>query len=95
MRTSITLDNFTRVVDDDSWKEFMPRGVDKAAFRKFKKCYNATVFVAAGKRYRKLARQADNMHVDERVRRISAIFSYFHNPDKETVLTPCPWSTCT
>ncbi|WP_338337335.1 Eco57I restriction-modification methylase domain-containing protein [Marseilla massiliensis] len=84
----ITLDNFTRVVDDDSWKEFMPRGVDKAAFRKFKKCYNATVFVAAGKRYRKLARQADNMHVDERVRRISAIFSYFHNPDKETVLTP-------
>lgn len=86
----ITLDNFTRVVDDDSWKEFMPRGVDKAAFRKFKKCYNATVFVAAGKRYRKLARQADNMHVDERVRRISAIFSYFHNPDKETVLTPWP-----
>lgn len=66
----------------------MPKGVTKADFNKFRKCYNATVFVAAGKRYRQLAREADRMHVDERVRRISDIFSYFHNPDKETVLTP-------
>lgn len=64
------------------------QGVTKADFNKFRKCYNATVFVAAGKRYRQLAREADRMHVDERVRRISDIFSYFHNPDKETVLTP-------
>ena len=28
------------------------------------------------------------MHVEERMQRISEIFSYFHNPDKETVLTP-------
>ena len=84
----ITLQNFTRIVDDDSWLEFMPRGVDKKTFNKFKKCYNATVFVAAGKRYRQLAREADNMHIHERVERISEIFSYFHNPDKETVLTP-------
>lgn len=66
----------------------LPKGVTKADFNKFRKCYNATVFVAAGKRYRQLAREADRMHVDERVRRISDIFSYFHNPDKETVLTP-------
>lgn len=84
----ITLENFTRIIDADSWAEFMPKDVSKADFNKFRKCYNATVFVAAGKRYRQLAREADRMHVDERVRRISDIFSYFHNPDKETVLTP-------
>ena len=28
------------------------------------------------------------MDVEERIDRISTIFSYFHNPDKETVLTP-------
>lgn len=86
----ITLQNFTRVVDDASWAEFMPRGVDKKMFNKFKKCYNATVFVAAGKRYRQLAREADSMHIDERIQHIAEIFSYFHNPDKETVLTPWP-----
>jgi hypothetical protein len=84
----ITLQNFTRLIDDSSWAEFMPRGVDKKAFNKFKKCFNATVFVAAGKRYRQLAREADSMHINERIQRIAEIFSYFHNPDKETVLTP-------
>ena len=84
----ITLQNFTRLIDDASWSEFMPKGVSKATFNKFKKCYNSTAFVAAGKRYRQLAREADSMHVEERMQRISEIFSYFHNPDKETVLTP-------
>ena len=84
----ITLNNFTRIVDDASWVEFMPRGVTKSMFNKFKKCYNTTVFVAAGKRYRQLAREADRMHTDDRIQRIAEIFSYFHNPDKETVLTP-------
>lgn len=84
----ITINNLTRIIDNDSWAEFMPKNVTKADFNKFKKCYNATVFVEAGKRYRQLAREADEMHTDERVQRISEIFSYFHNPDKETVLTP-------
>jgi hypothetical protein len=84
----ITLHNFTRLVDDASWAEFMPPSVDKPKFNKFKKCFNATVFVAAGKRYRQLVREADGMHIDERIQRIAEIFSYFHNPDKETVLTP-------
>src|SRR5574344_2349821 len=85
---SITIDNFTRKVDAASWLEFMPKGVTKPMFNKFKKCYSATVFAAAGKRYRQLAREADSMHTDERIQRIAEIFSYFHNPDKETVLTP-------
>ena len=84
----ITIDNFTEQIDPASWREFMPRGVSKQMFNAFKKCYNATVFAAAGKRYRQLAREADIMHTDERIQRIAEIFSYFHNPDKETVLTP-------
>lgn len=84
----ITLANFTKLVDEASWAEFMPRGVTKPMFRKFSKCFNPTVFVAAGKRYRQLAREADSMSTIERIHRIAEIFSYFHNPDKETVLTP-------
>lgn len=86
--TGITIDNFTQLVDPASWEEFMPRGVTKQMFNKFKKCYNPTVFTAAGKRIRKLAREADSMHIDDRIERLNWIFSTFHNPDKETVLTP-------
>ena len=84
----ITLNNFTRRVDDKSWTEFMPKGVTKEMFNRFKKCYNMTRFNSAGKRIRQLAREADQMHTNDRIGRIAEIFSYFHNPDKETVLTP-------
>ena len=84
----ITLDNFTQLIDNDSWAEFMPRGITKAEFNKLKKCYNASIFVAAGKRYRQMTREADEMSITERIEHITSIFSYFHNPDKETVLTP-------
>ena len=84
----ITVDNLTERIDDSSWVEFMPRGISKDIFNELKPCFNAKMFALAGKRYRYLAREADSMHIDERVRRIADIFSYFHNPDKETVLTP-------
>lgn len=87
---SLTLDNFTDQIDPASWAEFMPRGMTKQKFNSFRKCYNATVFAAAGRRYRELAREADQMHTEERVQRIAEIFGWFHNPDKETVLTPWP-----
>lgn len=87
---SLTLDNFTDQIDAASWAEFMPRGVTKQKFNSFRKCYNATVFAAAGRRYRELAREADKMHTEERMQRIAEIFGWFHNPDKETVLTPWP-----
>jgi hypothetical protein len=86
--TGITIDNFTSLVDPASWEEFMPRGVTKQKFNQFKKCYNPAVFTAAGKRIRALARETDSMHIDDRIKRIAWIFSTFHNPDKETVLTP-------
>lgn len=87
-KEDITVDNFTRKISNDSWFEFMPKGISKSDFNKIKKCFNATRFEEAGKRYRALTREADTMHVDERIRQITEIFSYFRNPDKETVLTP-------
>lgn len=87
-KEDITVDNFTRKISNDSWFEFMPKGISKSDFNKIKKCFNATRFEEAGKKYRALTREADFMHVDERIRQITEIFSYFRNPDKETVLTP-------
>jgi len=84
----LTLDSFTELVDDQSWEEFMPKGVDKATFQKFKKYYERDVFRAAGKRIRALARAADQQTIEERIERITHIFGTFRNPDKETVLTP-------
>jgi len=86
--TEISIDNFTELVDDQSWQEFMPKGVDKATFRKFKKYYEPDIFRAAGKRIRALARATDHLIIEDRIERITQIFSTFRNPDKETVLTP-------
>ena len=84
----LTIDNFTELVDDQSWEEFMPKGVTKETFLKFKKYYEPDVFRAAGKRIRALARAADHLTIEERIERITSIFATFRNPDKETVLTP-------
>ena len=87
-KDELTVDNFTRKIKDESWVEFMPKGISKEDFNKIRKCFNATRFEEAGKKYRALTREADFMHIDERIHQITEIFSYFRNPDKETVLTP-------
>ena len=84
----ITIDNFTDVVDDLSWNEFMPQGVTKEKFNSFKKYYDPDIFRESGVRIREMAKAADNLSIEERIERISMIFSTFRNPDKETVLTP-------
>ena len=84
----ITLDRFVDVVDDSSWDEFMPTGVTKEKFKEFQKYYDEEVFIAAGRRIRNIAREADTLEPTERVIKIASLFSYFKNPDKETVLTP-------
>ncbi len=84
----ITIENFADLIDDQSWEEFMPKGVDKEKFEKFKKYYDPDIFREAGKRIREMARAADKFTIEERIERISAIFNTFRNPDKETVLTP-------
>lgn len=84
----INIDNFSQLIDDQSWEEFMPKGVTKDVFENFKKYYEPDVFRAAGKRIRAMARAADHLSIEERITRITTIFSTFRNPDKETVLTP-------
>lgn len=84
----ITIDEFVDGVDDTSWVEFMPQGVTKAVFNKFKKYYDRDIFIAAGKQIRAKLKGADDLDPTDRVIRIAEIFSSFKNPDKETVLTP-------
>jgi hypothetical protein len=84
----ISIDNFSQLIDDQSWDEFMPKGVTKQVFENFKKYYEPDVFRAAGKKIRAMARAADTLTIEERISRITTIFSTFRNPDKETVLTP-------
>ncbi len=84
----ITIDNFASLIDPQSWEEFMPKGVTKQKFNSIKKYYDPEIFCAAGKRIRAMARAADKLRVEERIERITDIFSTFRNPDKETVLTP-------
>lgn len=84
----ITIDNFASLIDPQSWEEFMPKGVTKQKFNSIKKYYDPEIFCAAGKRIRAMARAADKLSVEERIERITDIFSTFRNLDKETVLTP-------
>ncbi len=84
----IDIDRFVELVDDTSWAEFMPKGVSKKLFADFTKYYDRDVFIAAGKRIRKLAAAADKETPTNRVKLIADIFRHFKNPDKETVLTP-------
>lgn len=84
----ITLYNLTSKVDDVSWAEFMPLGIDKVLFRRFVQYYDPDIFEAAGVRIREITKAADQLPVESRIKRIAEIFSHFRNPDKETVLTP-------
>ena len=87
-KTPLTVDNFTKLITDESWNEFMPKEITKEDFNKIRKVFKATRFEEAGKKYRALAIEADDMHIDDRMERITTIHSWFKNPDKETVLTP-------
>lgn len=86
----ITIDNFASdtIVDDASWEEFMPKGFTKATFNILKDCFDRSIFTGAAKRIRQMVKEADSLNTEDRINKIATIFSYFHNPDKETVLTP-------
>lgn len=84
----VTLNNFSVLIDDSSWSEFMPKGITKDDFKEFKKYYDSEIFVEAGRRIRRTALAADKLSPDERIEKITSLFSGFKNPDKETVLTP-------
>lgn len=84
----ITLENLVDLIDNQSWEEFMPRGVTKELFKEFTPYYDPDMFRAVSRNYRDLVRAADRLAPMERTREVAKIFSYFRNPDKETVLTP-------
>lgn len=76
------------IVDQKSWEEFMPKGVDRNLFEKFIKYYDEEIFIAAGNKIRHTIKDADELPVEERIKKITELHSFFKNPDKETVLTP-------
>jgi hypothetical protein len=86
----ITIDNFAseEIVDQASWDEFMPKGFKKETFNILKECFDRSIFTGAAKRIRAMVKEADTLNTEDRIAKIATIFSYFHNPDKETVLTP-------
>ena len=84
----ITIDNFTDLIDPLSWEEYMPNGFTKKTFNKLKDCFDRSIFTGAARRIRQMVMAADTMNIEDRINQIAAIFRCFHNPDKETVLTP-------
>ncbi len=88
VREDITLAKFIDLVDDTSWKEFMPEGLTKKKFRDFIKYYDEEVFRGVAHSIRAKAYDYDELLPTERIQAIAEVFATFKNPDKETVLTP-------
>lgn len=86
--SDIKVDEFIKLVDDESWQEFMPEGITKEKFYELSKYYDEDIFIGAGKKIRDIVKQSDTLPPLERVQKIASLFSMFKNPDKETVLTP-------
>lgn len=90
VREDITLAKFIDLVDETSWREFMPEGLTKEKFRSFIKYYDEEVFRGVAHSIRAKAYDYDDLLPAERIQAIAEVFATFKNPDKETVLTP--WS---
>ena len=90
IREDITLDKFIDLIDDESWREFMPLGLIKDTFREFVKYYDEEVFKGVARNIRAKTFDCDELLPTDRIQAIAEVFGTFKNPDKETVLTP--WS---
>jgi hypothetical protein len=75
-------------IDPVSWEVFMPANLTKKDFLTLVRYYNQSTVIGAGKIIRSKALEADSLTPTERVVAITNIFGHFHNPSKETVLTP-------
>lgn len=87
-KKDIEIKDFVKLVDEQSWHEFMPKGFTKEMFKKFVHYYDPEVFIEAGRIIRQRAKSYDQLDVIERTEKIAELFGTFKNPDKETVLTP-------
>lgn len=67
------------------------QGSDQAEIQQLQKYYDPEIFCAAGKRIRAMARAADKLSIEERIERITDIFSTFRNPDKKQYLLRGVW----
>ena len=90
LNKDFTLEMFLddKIVDKESWEEFMPKGVTKEFFANFIQYYDRDVFIEAGNTIRERTKAADELKPTARVEKIAELFATFKNPDKETVLTP-------
>ena len=59
----ISINKFIKLVDDQSWEEFMPKGLTKAMFKKFTRYYDNEVFIEAGRIIRNKAKSYDKLDV--------------------------------
>lgn len=84
----ITYDNFTTLIDDASWNEFMPKDATKTKFKLFKKYIDTEMFELCNEELRNQVNAANKLSINERIKRLTPLFLKFRNPDKETVLTP-------
>ena len=85
----INLIDLIKNIDDYSWVEFMPLGLTKENFlNDFAPCIKIDKFNWAAKALLTELRIAQSLSILDRIIKIENIFSKFHNPDKETVLTP-------
>ena len=84
----ITYDNFTTLIDDASWNEFMPKDATKEKFKLFKKYIDTEMFELCNEELRNQVNAANKLSINERIKRLTPLFLKFRNPDKETVLTP-------
>lgn len=79
----VTVDNFTEIVDDKSWEEFMPKGVTKEMFKQFSKYYDSEIFVEAGNRIRNITKYADTLNPTERTKKLRIYLPHSKIPIKK------------
>lgn len=85
---TVSFDKFIADIDEDSWNEFMPKGLTKDLFMNVSHLYNNDVFIAMAAEIIDRTRKADALPITQRTQEIANILSQFHYPDNETVLTP-------
>ena len=85
---TVSFDKFIADIDEDSWNEFMPKGLTKDLFMSVSHLYNNDVFIAMAAEIIDRTRKADALPITERTQEMANILSQFHYPDNETVLTP-------
>lgn len=76
------------VIDNESWKEFMPTGFTKAIFMQISHLIDVDNLIASTSIIIKQAKDADALPIQQRIIEIAGMIAKFHYSDNETVLTP-------